>query len=455
MTELWIVNGRLLDPSQGMDGPFNVRVVDGLVADLGPIAPPADTPPERIIDAQGKVVCPGFVDLHVHLRQPGFEEKETMATGTMAAAAGGFTTVVAMPNTRPTIDTAADVEFVLDTARREGVVRVLTTGTVTKGQKGEELSEMGEMAEAGAVAFTDDGHVVANPKLMRHALEYSRMLGRPIAQHCESPELAAGGFMHEGRISALLGLRGIPSAAEESVVARDIALCRLTGGHIHFQHISTAGAVELIRSAKEEGLSVTAEVTPHHLLLTEDWVAGGKWASPSVLARWGRIPTEPYDTNTRVSPPLRSEEDAAALVAALKEGVFDAIATDHAPHTVVDKECEFGLAASGISGLETALGALMVLVHSGELDLMTLIRYLTCEPARVLQIPSGTLRKGSPADITIFDPEAEWTVEPRRFFSKGRNTPLAGLTLRGKVMTTLVGGEVVFDGRRPAPGAEQ
>lgn len=444
MSELWIINGRLVDPSQGVDGPSNLRIVDGRVEDLGQIVPPVDLPAERLIDAQGKIICPGFVDVHVHLRQPGYEDKETIATGTRAAAAGGFTTVVAMPNTKPTVDTNAGVEFVLETARREGVVRVFTTGTVSKGQKGEELSELGEMAEAGAVAFTDDGHVVANPKLMRHALEYSRMLGRPVAQHCEDPELVAGGYMHEGRISALLGLRGIPAASEESIVARDVALSRLTGGHVHFQHVSAAGSVELIRAARAEGLPVTAEVTPHHLLLTEDWVAGGKWASPSVLERWGRIPTQPYDTNTRVAPPLRGEGDAAALLGALKDGLFDAIATDHAPHTVVDKECEYGMAANGISGLETALGALMTLVHRGELDLATLIRYLTVEPARLMKLPYGTLQKGAPADVTIFDPNAEWTVEPERFLSRGRNTPLAGVTLRGKVWATLVGGKVVF-----------
>ncbi|MHB0867848.1 MAG: dihydroorotase [Chloroflexota bacterium] len=444
MSELWIINGRLVDPSQGVDGPSNLRIVEGRVDDLGRIEPPGDLPAERLIDAGGRIVSPGFVDIHVHLRQPGYEEKETIATGTRAAAAGGFTTVCAMPNTRPTIDTRADVEFVLEMARREGVVRVFTTGSVTKGQKGEELSELGEMVEAGAVAFTDDGHVVANPKLMRYALEYARMLGRPVAQHCEDPEMSAGGLMHEGRISALLGLRGLPAAAEESIVARDIALSRLTGGHIHFQHVSTAGSVELIRAAREEGLPVTAEVTPHHLTLTEDWVAGGKWTSPTVLERWGRIPTHPYDTNTRVAPPLRSESDVQLLLAALKDGLFDAIATDHAPHTIVDKQCEYGMAASGISGLETALGALLTLVHRGELDLSTMIRYLTVEPARVLKLPYGTLRKGADADITIFDPDAEWTVDPARFLSKGKNSPLAGATLRGKVWATLVGGRVAF-----------
>lgn len=448
MREIWIVNGRLIDPSQGLDGPTNLHIVDGVVAGLGSDEPPWDLPADRVIDAGGRVVCPGFVDLHVHLRQPGYEEKETIATGTRAAAAGGFTTVVAMPNTDPTIDSRADVEFVVETARREGVVRVFTMGTVTKAQKSQELSEMADMADAGAVGFTDDGHVVSNVKLMRNALDYARMLAKPIAQHCEDPELVAGGFMNEGRISALLGLRGNPSAAEESIVARDIALARLTGGWVHFQHVSTAGAAQMIRAAKAEGLRVTAEVTPHHLTLTDDWVAGGKWASPGVLERWGRIATHPYDTNTRVAPPLRSERDVEALIQALKDGVFDAIATDHAPHTVVDKECEYGLAANGISGSETALGALMGLVHRGDLDLGILVRYLTVEPATAFNLPYGTLKLGAPADVTIFDPNEEWTVDPGKFYSKGKNTPLAGVTLKGRVWMTLVNGNVVHPGRR-------
>lgn len=448
MREIWIVNGRLIDPSQGLDGPTNLHIVDGVVAGLGSDEPPWDLPADRVIDAGGRVVCPGFVDLHVHLRQPGYEEKETIATGTRAAAAGGFTTVVAMPNTDPTIDSRADVEFVAETARREGVVRVFTMGTVTKAQKSQELSEMADMADAGAVGFTDDGHVVSNVTLMRNALDYARMLAKPIAQHCEDPELVAGGFMNEGRISALLGLRGNPSAAEESIVARDIALARLTGGWVHFQHVSTAGAAQMIRAAKAEGLRVTAEVTPHHLTLTDDWVAGGKWASPGVLERWGRIATHPYDTNTRVAPPLRSERDVEALIQALKDGVFDAIATDHAPHTVVDKECEYGLAANGISGSETALGALMGLVHRGDLDLGILVRYLTVEPATAFNLPYGTLKLGAPADVTIFDPNEEWTVDPGKFYSKGKNTPLAGVTLKGRVWMTLVNGNVVHPGRR-------
>ena len=444
MSELWIINGRLVDPGQGIDEPSNLRLDGGVVDDVGRIDPPDGLPREQIIDATGKIVCPGFVDLHVHLREPGFEQKETIATGTMAAAAGGFTTVCAMPNTKPVIDTRAQVEYVLDRGRQEGVVRVFTTGSVSKGQESQELAELGEMAEAGAVAFTDDGHVVANGKLMRHALEYARMLGKPVAEHCEDPVLASGGLMNEGRISALLGLRGIPSAAEDTIVARDIALAKLTGGQLHLQHVSTAGAVEMIRAARNEGLPVTAEVTPHHLALTDDWVAGGKWASPAVLDRWGRIPTHPYDTSTKVAPPLRTQDDVDACLAALKEGVFDAIATDHAPHTIVDKDCEYALAANGISGSETALGLLMWLVHRGDLDLQTMVRYLTVEPARTFGLPFGTLRRGAAADVAIFDPDLEWTVDPSGFFSMGKNTPLAGVTLKGKVVTTVVAGKIVY-----------
>jgi dihydroorotase len=443
MSELWITNGRVIDPSQEVDGAANIRIEDGLVAEVGQFDPPEDLPAEQVVDAKGKIVCPGFVDLHVHLREPGFEQKETIATGSRAAAAGGFTTIVAMPNTKPVVDTRSQVEFVMEKGRREGIVRVLTTGSVSKGQKSEELAEMAEMAEAGAVGFTDDGHVVSDAKLMRHALEYARMVYRPVAQHCEDPALAAGGLMNEGRISALLGLRGIPAAAEDSIVARDIALVRLTGAHVHFQHVSTAGAVDLIRAAKREGLPVTAEVTPHHLALTDDWVAGGKWTSPTVLEKWGRIPTHPYDTSTKVAPPLRTEADVEACLAALKDGVFDAIATDHAPHTTVDKECEYAIAANGISGSETALGLLMWLVHRGDLDLQTVIRYLTVEPARAFKLPYGTLRRGAAADVTIFDPELKWEVDPSRFHSMGKNTPLAGITLRGKVTATIVGGRVV------------
>lgn len=426
---LRLLTRRLIDPGRGFEGPAQLVIEDGKVVGYASECGSADG--ERVIDLGPLVLAPGFIDLHTHLREPGQEDKETIATGTAAAAAGGFTTVCAMPNTDPTIDSAAEVAALVDAARRRARVRVLPLGTVTRGQKGEELAELVAMAEAGAVAFSDDGQPVWNSALMRHALEYSRLVGRPIVDHCEDRELVRGGVAHEGKVAALLGLRGRPAAAEEIAVARDIALARLTGGRLHVAHVSAARAVELIRQAKAEGLPVTAEATPHHLTLTEELVAGGD----------GRAP---YDTNARVNPPLRSVEDVEAVVAGLADGTIDAVATDHAPHTVVDKLCEFDQAAPGISGLETALGLCLRLVHGGRLTLPVLIHRLTVGPARAFGLPwGGALRPGAPADLVIFDPDEPWTVEPERFCSKGKNTPLAGWTLRGRVRATLVAGELV------------
>jgi dihydroorotase len=370
------------------------------------------------------------VDLHAHLREPGQEVKETIASGSRAAAAGGFGTVCALANTDPPADTASDVAAVLTEVRRSAEVRVHTYGTVTKRRQGSELSELADLADAGAVAFSDDSQPLRNSRLLRHALEYSRIVGRPIVDHCEDPELAADGVMHEGEVAAWLGLRGQPSAAEEVAVARDLALARFTGGRLHLAHLSTAGAVELVRAAKAEGLNVTAEATPHHLTLTDALVAGTERGGP-------------YDPNAKVSPPLRSDADRAALVGALGDGTIDAIATDHAPHTVVDKQCEFDNAAFGISGLETALGLVLRLVHEGRLTLLQLVDRMTIGPARAFSLQAGTLTEGSPADLVIFDPDAEWTVEPNAFFSRGKNTPLAGATLRGRVKATVIGGRLV------------
>ena len=444
---LAIGGGRVIDPASGLDAVADVLIADGRVAAVGPDAG-KDAP--QTIDASGLVVCPGLVDIHTHLRQPGFEHKETIATGTLAAARGGFTTLCAMPNTEPAADTAPTIEFVLRTAQVEGAVRVLPIGCVTRGRQGKELAELAELAAAGAVAFSDDGAPVADAHLMRRALEYASMLALPVIDHCQEPSLS-GGVMHEGWVATRLGLRGLPAAAEETMVARDIALAELTGARVHIAHVSTAGSVELIRRARAVGLPVTAEVTPHHLCLTHEAVllgagvlTGGRLAeSPGGLA---------YDTDAKVNPPLRTPEDAAACLAGLLDGAIDCIATDHAPHAVEDKLCEFDQAAFGISGLETALALCLSLVHEGRLELPALIEKLTVGPVRALGLDRrieglGTLSAGAPGDVTLIDPEAEWTVEPERFASMGRNTPVAGRTLRGRVVATLYEGRVVFDDR--------
>jgi len=426
---LLIRGGRVIDPSQQVDAVGDLFIADGKVRWLstqGTFSAPENCP---VVYARGMVVCPGFIDIHCHLRQPGFEEKETIATGTCAAARGGFTTVCCMPNTDPPVDTRATVEYILSVAANEGAVRVLPVGCVTKGRAGSELADFGELATSGVIAFSDDGNPIADSLLMRRALEYSRDSGLPVIDHCEDTSLSKGGMMNEGAVANRLGLKGIPAAAEESMVARDIELARATGGRLHIAHVSTAGSVALIRRAKEEGIQVTAEVTPHHLTMTEE----------RVMSHSG------YDTNAKVNPPLRTARDVQALISGLKEGVIDAIATDHAPHTDADKRCNFENAAFGISGFETALGSLLALVHRGEIDLMMLISKLTFEPAKVIRKNDiGTLKVGAPAAVIIFDPDAEWVVDPSAFASKGKNTPLAGETLKGKVMATIYGGEVIY-----------
>jgi dihydroorotase len=435
-----LIGGRLVDPSQGIDELADIVVGSGRVVEIvrgtERSRRSAAASGERLVDVSGMVIAPGFVDLHCHLREPGFEEKETIATGTRAAAAGGFTTICAMPNTNPTIDTASDVEWITTAARRGGVVRVYPIGTITRGENGQELSEMADMAHAGAVAFSDDGHMVKSARLMRNALAYSRVTGRPIVDHAEDPDLVDGGVMHDGRVASILGLRGAAAEAEEVAVARDIALARATGGKLHIAHLSTAAAVDLVRQGKAKGVSVTAEVTPHHLLLTDEWVSG---------TGGGRAP---FNTNCRVNPPLRTDADRAALLEGLLDGTIDCIATDHAPHTSIDKDCEFDQAAPGISGLETTFGLLMRLVDAGQIDLPTLIRLLTIAPARVFNLEAGTLAPGAAADLVVIDEGAEWTVDVRKFQSKGRNSPLHGERFRGLVRTTMVGGVVVHEVRQ-------
>jgi len=425
---LLIRGGRILDPAQGLDMVGDLLIQEGRIAALGPgldVEAPA-------IDASGLLVCPGFVDIHCHLREPGFEHKETIETGTRAAARGGFTTLCCMPNTEPPLDSAATVEYVLAAARSRGLVRVLPIGCISKGRRGQELCEMAELARAGVVAFSDDGSPIADASLMRRAMTYATMLNLPIIDHCEDPALSRGGVMHEGWVATRLGLKGIPAAAEESMVARDIALAQLTGARLHIAHISTGGSVALLRQAKAQGLPITAEVTPHHLTLSHELLL-----------------ESPYDANAKVNPPLRPPADVALCLQGLAEGIIDAIATDHAPHALEDKLCEFDRAAFGISTLETALGSLLSLVQEGRLGLMRLIEALTIGPVRALGLERfvpgiGTLKPGAPGDVALIDPEAEWTVEPAAFASKGRNTPLAGRKLRGKVVLTIYGGRVVY-----------
>jgi dihydroorotase len=386
-----------------------------------------------VLNASGLVICPGFVDLHCHLREPGFEEKETIATGTKAAAIGGFTTVCCMANTQPPLDSAAAVALVKRKASKDSLVAVLPIGCITKGRKGDELADMAELAEAGVVAFSDDGNPVPSSQLMRRAMEHGRELGLPIADHCEDKGLSGSGIINEGKMSARLGLTGIPGAAEEVAVARDLILARLTRARLHIAHVSTRGSVELIRRAKEEGGSVTAEVTPHHLTLTEERVER-------------KPPDKSFDANAKVNPPLRTREDVQALIKGLEDGIIDAIATDHAPHTPADKNCGPVLAAFGISGLETAFGCLMSLVHQGEISLTQLISKLTCEPAKVIGRNGelGTLKAGAPANITILDPDWEWIVDSRNFASKGKSTPYDGCKFKGKIMATIANGRIAY-----------
>jgi dihydroorotase len=414
----------VIDPSRQADGIADVYLQDGKVAAVGRNI--AGQEGAHVIDATGKVVSPGLIDLHVHLREPGQEDLETVATGAMAAAAGGFTAVCAMPNTDPVLDNQGAIGFVISQAQKAGKARVYPIGTISLGQKGEKLAEMGELVGAGAVAVSDDGKPVMSSHLMRTALEYAKTFGIPVADHCEDMSLAHGGAMHEGIVATRLGLKGIPAAAEEIMVARDIILAELTGGHVHLCHMSTRGSVSLIRRAKDMGLRVTAEATPHHFTLTQAACEG-------------------YDTNAKMNPPLREDLDREAIRQGLKDGTLDVIATDHAPHHYDAKEREFDDAPNGILGLETAFGlAVTELVATGLLTLPELIHRMSTHPARIFNLPGGTLTVGAPADVVILDPAARWTVNPSSFFSKSRNTPFGGRTLTGRAELTIVRGRIVY-----------
>jgi len=428
MKPMLIRGGWVIDPGQGINGPGSLLITDGQISRLetGDIALPHTD--YDVLHAEGMVVSPGFIDLHCHLREPGYENKETIATGSMAAARGGFTTICCMPNTDPPLDSTTAIDYVKYETRETGAVRVLPVGCITLGRLGEELADMKSLAGAGAIAFSDDGSPLANSRLMREALELSLSLGLYIINHPEDTTLTDGGQMNEGAAANALGLAGMPAVAEEIMVARDLALAALTGGHLHLAHVSTRGSVELIARAKEKGINVTAEVTPHHLTMTENVVTI-------------------TNTSTKVNPPLRTQEDIKALIQGLKDGIIDAIATDHAPHTDADKRCDYAHAAFGISGFETAFGSLMTLVHGNQLTLSTLIARLTSEPARILgdrHGKLGTLSPGAPADITLFDPQKEWVVDTGLFASKGKNTPLNGSVLKGKIMVTIYRGKPVY-----------
>jgi dihydroorotase len=421
-----IKGGRILDPACGRDGAGDLWLADGRILE---VTPPGARKPEAqdgVLDAAGLVVAPGLVDLHVHLREPGEEYKETIASGTRAAAAGGITSLACMPNTTPPLDNLAMVELVLSKAKSEGVVNVYPVACITKGRKGEELTEMGELQQAGVKAVSDDGEPVASPALMRGALQYAGMLDLLVINHAEDKTLSGRGVAHAGFMAAKLGLSGVPRSALDVMIARDILLAEETGSRIHVPHVSTAGAVRMLREAKARGVKVTAETAPHYLALTDDCLAG-------------------YDTHVRVNPPIPELQDQEALIQGLCDGTLDAIATDHAPHSRREKETEFALAAPGISGLETALSlVLTTLVAAGRISLLEALRRLTVNPARILNVPKGTLAAGADADVVIFSPEAKRVIRAADFFSQSNNTPFDGWTVKGKVMATLVAGKVVY-----------
>ena len=424
--KLLITNGHLIDPAQGQNSGKNLLIENGKVtAWLGQ----NESAPEdaEVFDAAGMIVAPGFIDLHVHLREPGQEHKETIATGCAAAVAGGFTSVCPMPNTNPVNDNAAITRYMIEQAEHAGLANVFPVGAITKSSDGAELAEMGEMKQAGAVAVSDDGRPVPNAGMMRRAMQYARDFDLPVVDHCEDKSLSSGGVMHEGKISLLLGLKGMPALAEELDVLRDIILASETGAHIHIAHISTKGAIEAGRRAKNEGINVTCEITPHHFTLTDEAVEG-------------------YDTNTKMSPPLRSAEHLEAILEAIKDGTIDALATDHAPHHADEKALEYDRAPMGITGLETAVGlAFNELVHKGVIDLVRLVEMCSTNPARIFKLENrGTLKVGSIADVTILDPNLEWTYRNADSKSKSRNSPFDNWTFTGAAVAAIVGGKVVY-----------
>jgi dihydroorotase len=451
MSSLLITGGRVIDPASSFDAVADVLCRDGKIVAIGGDAAKSAEPHVERLDARGKIVAPGLIDLHVHLREPGQSAKETIATGTRAAARGGFTTVVCMPNTQPSIDNPAAVALVKEKAEREGVINVLVAGAITKGIKGEELAPIGSLKQAGVVAITDDGHCIQNNELMRRALEYARMFDLPVMDHCQDYALVTDGVMHEGYWSAALGLRGWPAAGEDMIVARNILLAELTGTRIHCQHLSSARSVELLRAAKQRGVPISGEACPHHFVLTDSAIAGSEefWREDgkkvfgcdhdAAKPAWPK-----YDTNFKMNPPLRSAADRAAILEGLCDGTIEILSSDHAPHCDYEKEVEFDYAPFGITGFETELPlSLMQLYHTGRLSLNDVLAKFTVAPARLLKLNKGTLATGADADVTVFDADAEWTYDRMASASKSRNSPFHGWRLKGRVAATVVAGKIV------------
>lgn len=427
MPSLWIKNARVIDPATKRDAVGDLFVKNGRIAAS---LSPAERKRAKVIDASGLVACPGLVDVHVHFREPGQTHKETIATGTRAAAAGGFTTVVCMPNTTPPASNSGTIQFINDAIKRDAIVHVYPTGCITVDMKGEALAPIGSLARAGVVAITDDGDCVQSNELMRRACEYAKMFDLPLMDHCQDHSMTVGAVMNEGAVSTRLGLRGWHNAAEDIIVSRNVILSTYTGAHIHMQHISSKNAVEILRRAKARGINVTAEATPHHLALTDEALGT-------------------YDTHFKMNPPLRTEEDRQAIINGIKDGTIDIVATDHAPHTNYEKDKEFDFAPNGILGLETALPVTLdVLVREAKLKLPRVIDLMTRRPASLFKLPAGTLAAEAAGDICLFDPNETWTYDAGAGFSKSANSPWHGQKLRGRVKTTIVGGRVVFDGQR-------
>ena len=449
MNAMLLLGGRVIDPANGVDTVADVLLSDGKVACVGPDA--KDRAPKEVVKLAvgGLIVCPGLIDSHVHFREPGQTSKETIATGTLAAARGGFTTVVCMPNTSPPIDSPASVALVKERAERQAAVNVFVTGTITKDLAGEELAPIGSLSQAGVVAITDDGHCIQNNDLMRRALQYAKMFGLPVLDHCQDYSMVTDGVVHEGYWSTALGLRGWPSAGEEIIVARNALLAELTGCHVHCQHLSAAGSVRLLREARKRGVPISGEACPHHFTLTDATLAGSEafWREDgrSLLEAEERPAWPAFDTHFKMNPPVRSATDREAILEGLADGTISVIASDHAPHCQYEKEVEFDRAPFGITGLETELSlSLMMLVETGRMSLADLVRCFTVAPARLLRLSKGTLSEGADADVTVIDPNLRWTFDRNRTASKSINSPFHGWPLKGKAVHTIVGGKLAW-----------